>query len=107
MLSRWLSITDDAVVPLTRLFAHGFSHGLSIESGEFATTVLSAARRDTDVWHSEEFDRSSVILLIGIEGITDPELYRSIVSGYGSRAPTEQQHADYRQFELPPSTAIV
>jgi len=27
------------------------------------------------------FDRSSVILLIGTEGATDPELYRSIVDG--------------------------
>ncbi len=80
-LSHCLSITDDAVAPLMRLFEHGFSDGLSIEAGECATAGLLAARRDTDLWRSMGFNRSSVILLIGTEGATDPELYRSIVDG--------------------------
>ena len=83
-LSHCLSITDDAVAPLMRLFAHGFGDGLSIEAGECATAGLAgllAARRDTDLWRSMGFDRSSVVLLIGTEGATDPELYRSIVDG--------------------------
>ena len=63
------------------LFVHGFSGSLSIEAGECETARLLAARRDNDLSRSMAFDRSSVILLIGTEGATDPEFYRSIVNG--------------------------
>ena len=82
-LSHCLSITDDAVAPLMRFLAQGMGRGFSIEAGECSTAGLAAllaARRDTNLWSDLDFDENSIVLLIGTEGATDPELYKSIMS---------------------------
>ena len=83
-LSHCLSITDDAVAPLMRFLGYGLGDNLSIEAGECSTAglaALMAAKRDPDLWLDLELDENSVVLLIGTEGATDPELYQSIMSG--------------------------
>jgi len=88
-LSHCLSITDDAVAPLMRFLGQGMGDDLSIEAGECSTAglaALMAAKRDPDLWSDLEFDENSVVLLIGTEGATDPELYQSIMSDTESAA---------------------
>jgi diaminopropionate ammonia-lyase len=72
-----------------RFLGQGLGDGLSIEAGECSTAglaALMAAKRDPDIWSDLEFDENSVVLLIGTEGATDPELYKSIMSDTGSAA---------------------
>ena len=87
-LSHSLSITDGAVAPLMRLLAGGLDGSPSIEAGECSTAGLAAllaAKRDTSLWAELELDADSVVLLIGTEGATDPELYRSVINDVGRR----------------------
>ena len=82
-LSHCLSITDDAVAPLMRFLGQGLENDLSIEAGECSTAglaALMAAKRDQSLWSALDFDENSVVLLIGTEGATDPELYQSIMN---------------------------
>ena len=82
-LSHCLSITDDAVAPLMRFLGQGMENDLSIEAGECSTAglaALMAARRDKDLWSELDFDENSIVLLLGTEGATDPDLYESIMS---------------------------
>ena len=82
-LSHCLSITDDAVAPLMRFLGQGLENDLSIEAGECSTAglaALMAAKRDQSLWSALDFDENSVVLLIGTEGATDPELYKSIMN---------------------------
>ena len=81
-VSHCLSITDQAVAPLMRLLGHGLDGSPSIEAGECATAGLSAmlaAKQDSNLWSALGLDSDSVVLLIGTEGATDLELYRSIM----------------------------
>ena len=85
-LTHCLSITDGGVASLMRLLARGLEGTPPIEAGECSTAGLAAllaAKRDPALWSDLGFDESSVILLIGTEGATDPELYQSIMAGAG------------------------
>lgn len=78
-LSHSMAISDDAVAPLMRWF---HQRTPSIEAGECATSGLAGllqAHMDTVRWKEMGFDANSVVLLIGTEGGTDPELYKSII----------------------------
>ena len=86
-LSHCVSITDEAVAPLMRLLAGGLQGSPSIEAGECSTAGLAAllaARRDLAIWSELGLDENSVVLLIGTEGATDPDLYQSIMTGLDS-----------------------
>lgn len=81
-LSHCVSITDDAVAPIMRLLAHGLDDSPPIEAGECSTAglaVLLAAKRDPNLWLALDLGPDSVVLVLGTEGATDPELYKSIV----------------------------
>ena len=70
-----------------RLLAGGLQGSPSIEAGECSTAGLAAllaARRDPALWSELGFDETSVVLLIGTEGATDPDLYQSIMTGLDS-----------------------
>ncbi len=85
-LTHCLSITDGAVASLMRLLARGLEGSPLIEAGECSTAGLAAllaAKRDPALWSDLGFDENSVILLIGTEGATDPELYQLIMAGAG------------------------
>ena len=78
-LSHSMAISDDAVAPLMRWF---HQRTPSIEAGECATSGLAGmlqAHMNPARWDEMGFDANSVVLLIGTEGGTDPELYKSII----------------------------
>ena len=80
VLSHSMAISDEAVAPLMRWF-HGRSP--SIEAGECSTSGLAGllqAHKIPKHWQSMGFDANSVVLLIGTEGATDPNLYAKIIS---------------------------
>ena len=55
----------------------------AIEAGECSTaglTALVATKKDPALWEKLEFGPSSVVLLIGTEGATDPGLYDQLVT---------------------------
>lgn len=80
-LSHCMMISDKAVAPLMRWF---HQHNPSIEAGECSTSGLAGllqAHRDPAKWQQLGFDENSVVLLIGTEGATDPDLYQRIIDG--------------------------
>ena len=82
-LDHCLSITDEAIAPIMAGFADGIFGGGAIEAGECSTaglTALMAAKKDPVLWEKLEFSTSSVVLLIGTEGATDPGLYDQLVT---------------------------
>lgn len=82
-LDHCLSITDDAIAPLMAGFADGLLGGGTIEAGECSTaglTALVAAKKDPALWQKLGFGPTSVVLLIGTEGATDPGLYDRLVT---------------------------
>jgi diaminopropionate ammonia-lyase len=85
-LSHCLSIPDDSVAPLMRALGQGLDGSPPIEAGECSTAGLAAllaAKKDPVLWADLGFDSQSVVLLIGTEGATDPELYQSIMDDTG------------------------
>ena len=82
-LSHSMSIGDDGIPNLMRLFARGEFGNEPIEAGECAASGLAAlliAKMNPGIWQSLNFDQYSEILLIGTEGATDPILYEKLIS---------------------------
>ena len=82
-LSHSMSIGDDGIPNLMRLFARGEFGNEPIEAGECAASGLAAlliAKKNPGIWESLNFDQYSDILLIGTEGATDPILYEKLIS---------------------------
>lgn len=78
-LSHCMAISDHAVAPLMRWFAHRTP---SIEAGECSVSGLAAmlqAHARPAIWADMDFDENSIILLIGTEGATDRELYDNLI----------------------------
>ena len=85
-LSHSMAISDEAVAPLMRWF---HERSPSIEAGECSTSGLAGllqAHKNPQHWQSMGFGANSVVLLIGTEGATDPDLYAKIISGNQSHA---------------------
>ncbi len=85
-VSHCLSITDEAVAPLMRQLGRGLAGSPTIEAGECSTAGLAAllaAKRDADLWSELGLGADSVVLLIGTEGATDPELYQLMMNDTG------------------------
>ena len=83
-LSHCMSIGDQGIPKIMRLFADGSLGGGLIEAGECAASGLAAlliARTNPRIWDNLNFDEQSDVLLIGTEGATDPILYRKLISG--------------------------
>ena len=82
-LAHCLAIGDDAVAPLMAGFADSVFGPTPIEAGECATAGLAAllaAKKDDALWQALGFGPQSVVLLIGTEGATDPDLYQQLVA---------------------------
>jgi diaminopropionate ammonia-lyase len=84
-----LTLTDDHVAMAMKLFANGSMSGNSIEAGECAVPgalALMAVCGDAAHRRSVGIDRASNVLLLGCEGATDPEVYRSLLDSVISAA---------------------
>ncbi len=78
----FMTISEEAVPATMRLLAHGFEQDPAIEAGESAVPGLAAAviaAQDPVLSKTLGLDANSRVLVIGTEGATDPELYRTLV----------------------------
>jgi len=78
----FLTIADDLVAPTMRLLAEGVQGDEPVVAGESAVAGLAAliaARSNAALSTALAFDERSRVLIIGTEGATDAEIYRSIV----------------------------
>lgn len=78
----FMTNSEEAVPATMRLLAHGLEQDPAIEAGESAVPGLAAAviaAQDPMLSKTLGLDANSRVLVIGTEGATDPELYRTLV----------------------------
>jgi len=78
----FLTLSEEAVPATMRLLAQGFELDPAIEAGESAVPGLAAAviaRSSVDLSTAMGLDANSRVLVIGTEGATDPELYKTLI----------------------------
>lgn len=78
----FMTLSEEAVQTTMRLLAKGFEDDPAIEAGESAVPGLAAfliARHSAADSATLGLDADSRVLVIGTEGATDPDLYRSLV----------------------------
>ncbi|MFW8634823.1 diaminopropionate ammonia-lyase [Cribrihabitans pelagius] len=80
----FLTIPDTLVAPAVRLMARPQGDDPAVEAGESAIAGLAgllAARQHADLSAELGLDASARVLLIGSEGVTDPEIFARIMEG--------------------------
>ena len=78
----FLTLSEEAIPATMRLLAQGFELDPAIEAGESAVPGLAAAviaRSSVDLSTAMGLDANSRVLVIGTEGATDPELYKTLI----------------------------
>ena len=81
-LTHCISLEDCAVAPIMKLFANRGANGHNIEAGECSTAGLAAflsAQTEPKIAAAMDFDKDSIIFLIGTEGATDREIYDKLL----------------------------
>ena len=79
----FLAIPDSMVAPAMRLLARPQGDDPRIQAGESAVAGLAAliaARRDPELSGKLQLDATSRALVFGSEGVTDPEIYATIMA---------------------------
>lgn len=82
--SDFVTISDGGVAPAMRMMASGEAGGGEIAAGECAVAgvvALIGACCDGAQREALGLDASSRVLVIGSEGVTDPDIYRDILAG--------------------------
>jgi len=82
--SGFLTIPESIVAPTVRLLAHPLGDDPTIEAGESGIAGLAAlvaARQDDNLSSQLGLNSESRVLLIGSEGVTDPEIFEAIMRG--------------------------
>ncbi len=85
-VSDFITIPDAMVAPTMRLLAYPEHGDPAIEAGESAVAGMAAlitAANDPALRDALSLTEGSEVLLIGSEGITDPETYQRIMAGAG------------------------
>jgi diaminopropionate ammonia-lyase len=80
--SHVLTVTDEGVKPMMRFLAKSEGERPDIEGGECSASGLIALKTmvdNSELAESAHIDGNSVVLVIGTEGATDPDLYKEIV----------------------------
>jgi len=80
--SHVLTVGDEGVKPMMRYLAKSEGDRPNIEGGECSASGLITLKTMTDnpeLAKSANIDKDSVVLIIGTEGATDPDLYKEIV----------------------------
>ena len=81
-LDQVVTLADSQVAAAMQLFARGDMGGGKIEAGECAVPgalALMAIAKDESLRSEFGIDQNSRVLLLGCEGATDPEIYRSLL----------------------------
>ncbi|MCV0423951.1 MAG: diaminopropionate ammonia-lyase [Roseibium sp.] len=84
MANGFMTIPDSVVAPAVRMLANGTATDKKIEAGESAVAGLCGlicAAVQTDLREKIGLNQTSSVILIGSEGITDPEVIERIMSG--------------------------
>jgi diaminopropionate ammonia-lyase len=79
----FLTIPDSIVAPTVRLLARRYTGDPLVEAGESAVAGLAAliaARQSPDLSQALGLDGASRVLLIGSEGVTDPDIFAAIMA---------------------------
>ena len=87
--SDFLTVPESFVGPATRLLARPAGNDPEIEAGESAVAGLAAlvaAARSAEMRGTLGLDADSRVLLIGSEGVTDPDAYAAIMAAGGGRS---------------------
>lgn len=82
--SDFLTIPEAVVPPAMRLLARPSGDDPAIEGGECSAAglgALIAARRSAALANTMGLDADARVLLLGTEGVTDPEIYARIMDG--------------------------
>ncbi|MCK0143501.1 diaminopropionate ammonia-lyase [Aliiroseovarius sp. F20344] len=82
--SDFLTIPDSIVAPSVRLLANSETGDIAVEAGESAVAGLAAliaARQDPVLSDALGLDGNARVLLIGSEGVTDPDIFKAIMAG--------------------------
>lgn len=82
--SNFVTIPEALVAPSVRLLARPLEGDTAIEAGESAIAGLAALiaiRQDPALAETLAIDGGSRVLLIGSEGVTDPEIFTMIMEG--------------------------
>ncbi len=83
-VSDFLTIPESIVAPSVRLLARPTGNDPVVEAGESAVAGLAAliaSRQDAELSASLKLDSKSRVLLIGSEGVTDLEIFETIMEG--------------------------
>ena len=83
--SDFLTVPESFVGPATRLLARPVGNDPKIEAGESAVAGLAAAGSE-EMRGALGLDAGSRVLLIGSEGVTDPDAYAAIMAAGGGRS---------------------
>ncbi len=81
----FLTIPDSIVAPTVRLLARPQGDDPMVEAGESAVAGLAAliaARHDPELSETLGLNAQSRVLLIGSEGVTDPDIFAAIMAGH-------------------------
>lgn len=79
----FVTVKDEIIPDMMRLLAHGVDGDPKIVAGESAVAGLAGlveAHKNDDIFNQLGLSEDSIVLLIGTEGATDPEIYNSIVN---------------------------
>lgn len=83
----FLMIPDSIVAPTVRMLANAEASDAPVETGESAVAGLAAliaARQDDELSAKLGLNSESRVLLIGSEGVTDPEIFARIMEGHNA-----------------------
>jgi diaminopropionate ammonia-lyase len=83
----FLMIPDSIVAPTVRMLANSQASDAPVEAGESAVAGLAAliaARQDDELSAKLGLNSESRVLLIGSEGVTDPEIFARIMEGHNA-----------------------
>ncbi len=78
----FMTISDDEIPELMRVMANGYENDIGVEAGECSVSglaALAALKDNTCLANELDLDHKSRVLLIGTEGATDPDIYKSII----------------------------
>ena len=81
----YMTIPDTLVAPTVRLLARPLAGDPTIEAGESAVAGLAtliAGRKDAGLSEKLGLDANARVLLIGSEGVTDPDIFARIMAGH-------------------------
>ena len=80
----FVTIPDNIVGPMVRMLASGVGGDTAVEAGESGVAGLCAvvaAAKQPALRQNLRLDASSRIVVVGSEGITDPNVYAQIIAG--------------------------